>query len=80
MLNFTQPVQILNATGFSKKVSNAYFELESEIIPQGEMSYLLKVKLVVKQMQIPKESVSLLNDMLEQLEYLNNFSLELAAK
>ena len=80
VLNFNEPVSITNAQAFKKAINNDYFELESEIINQSETSWLLKVKLIVKKAKIPEDKMSLLGELLTELEALNNFSVELAKR
>lgn len=80
LLNFKEPVELKNVSEFIKKINNEYFELESEIIANSETSYLLKVKLVVKQTRILHKKINLLMELVNDLEALNDFSLELARK
>lgn len=80
LLNFSQPVELKNASAFSKKLSNELFELESEIVAQSENAYLLKVKLVIRKARIKVGETALLMNLVNELEALNDFSLELAGK
>lgn len=75
LLDFNTPVQVKNKEEFIKGINNNYFELESDIIKNTESSYLLKVKLVVKQNKIPLSEINLLTTLINDLESLNNFSL-----
>lgn len=77
MLDFDVPVELSNAAAFGKKINNDYFELESEIIKNSERTYLLKVKLLVKQSSLPEEKLDLMMELLKELEELNNFSLDI---
>ncbi len=77
LLEFNSPTQIENAEAFTKKINNSYFELESGIIKNGETSYLLKVKLLLKQTSIPLKDIQQLMDLIAELEFLNTFSLKL---
>jgi hypothetical protein len=80
LLNFNVPVELKNANTFIKKINNEYFELESEIINQSETSYLIKVKMIVKKTNIPQSKINLLMELVEELETLNNFTLELVRR
>ncbi|MES2681620.1 MAG: hypothetical protein V4635_17120 [Bacteroidota bacterium] len=80
LLDFDSAVEIRNLANFTKKINNDFFELESEIIKNSDSNYLLKVRLAVKERKIPVEKVGLINELVETLEELNNFSLELAMK
>jgi len=80
LLNFNEPVSITNAAFFKRNLNNEFFELESEVLKQSETSWLLKVKLVVKQMKIPESGMDQLEELLKELDALNGFSLELAKK
>lgn len=75
LLDFNTPVQVKNKEEFIKRINNNYFELESDIIKNTDSSYLLKVKLVVKQNKIPLSEINLLTTLITDLEDLNNFSL-----
>lgn len=79
-IDFGIPVDISNSSAFSKNINNDFFELESQIIKNSESNYLLKVKLVVKERRIPEEKMSLLMDLIEDLDEINNFSLALEKK
>lgn len=68
---------IRNQSSFSKNISNDYFELASSIKENGPGVFLLSVKLVVKQRRIPAENMALLSDLLDALDEVDNFSLEL---
>lgn len=80
MLDFGGPVTISNAEAFKKKINNAYFELDSEVIQNSEALYLLKVKLVVKQGSVPLADMQLLMDLVDELDALNNFTLAVEKK
>jgi len=80
LLNFKERVELKNSASFTRKINNEFFELESVIIPISETSHLVKVKLVVKKKSIPVESADLLMDLVNQLDLLNDFSLELLRK
>ncbi len=80
MLEFTQPTEIGNAAAFSRQINNAFFDLESGIVKNSETSYLLKVKLIVKERKIPREQAGLLMDLAAALDELNSFTLQLAKK
>lgn len=80
LLEFTKPVEIKNSEGFVRNIDNDYFKLQSELVKNSNSQYLLKVMLVVKQTSIPVNNASLLMELVEQLEALNNFSLELSYK
>jgi hypothetical protein len=77
-LDFNKPMEIKNREAFARKVDNDYFSLESEIVKNSEKNYLVKATLVVKQTSIPADKASLLSELVEQLDQLNNFTLELA--
>lgn len=76
-LDFGSAVEIINLSAFTKKTSNDYFELDSEIIKNSDSNYLLKVKLAVKQQKLPVENNLLLTELVQQLEELNSFTLSL---
>ncbi|MBX3162969.1 MAG: hypothetical protein KF900_00695 [Bacteroidetes bacterium] len=76
VLEFDKPVQLKNATGFTRNISNNYFELSSRIVQNSETSYLIKVNLQLKQMLIPLADMQLLMDLVKELDAINNFSLE----
>lgn len=80
LLDFSSEVEIQNMADFTKKINNDFFELESEIVKNTEKSYLLRVKVVVKERKIPLEKTGLLTEILDALESLNNFSLQLSKK
>lgn len=76
LLDFDRPVQLKNQNAFRKKTDNAYFELDSEIVKQSDNAFLLRVKLLVKQPFIPLEDMTLLMDLVRDLDALNRFRLE----
>ncbi len=78
-IDFNRPVEIKNKEAFTSKINNEYFELESGIF-KNQSTYLLSVKVAVKQSYIPLEKANLLMDLLEQLDELNNFTLDLVKK
>jgi hypothetical protein len=80
LLDFSAPVEVNNSGDFTKRINNDFFEVESEIVKNSESSYLLKVKVVVKQRKVPSDKMNLLTEVIQALETINSFSLELAAK
>lgn len=80
MLDFGKAVEIKNLSDFAKKTNNEYFELESEIVKNSETTYLVKVKLAVKQLKLPLKQIQLLGNVIAGLEDLNNFTLVLEKK
>jgi hypothetical protein len=78
MLEFDEPTEITNIDAFSNKIDNSFFELESRISKNSESTYLLQVKLVVKERKIPLDQMQRLNEIIETLDHLNNFSLSYA--
>lgn len=77
-LDFDRAVQLKNKEAFTKKLDNAYFFLESGIDVLAENRFMLKVNFNIKQNKIPSEDAHLLMDLVEQLEQLNQFKLEMA--
>ena len=80
LLDFGSPVEITNVSAFSKSIRNDFFELESQVVKNSDTSYLLKVKVVVKERRIPEDKLDLLMDMVKHLDEINNFSLTLERK
>lgn len=80
LLDFDSAVELKNATAFSKKINNEVAELESEIVKNSESSYLLKVKVLVKQAKVAEDKAALLMDLVSSLDALNNFTLEIEKK
>jgi hypothetical protein len=80
LLNFKEAVEIVNLSAFEKKINNAYFELESKIVQNFAHSYLVQVKLLVKQRRIPRQDADLLMALVKELDTINNFSLELVRR
>lgn len=79
LIEFDKPVKIKNLETFRKRTDNAYFELESEIVKNSEQSYLVKVKLLVKQGLIPIQDMPLLMSLVKDLDSLNAFEMEFSA-
>lgn len=80
MLEFNRIVEVKNLLLFNKKIDNEFFNLESEIVKNSESAYLVKAKLIVKQRSVPVDKCELLMELLEDLEQLNNFKLEVIKK
>jgi hypothetical protein len=77
LLNFDRPVEIKNIADFKSGISNDWFELNSEIMKDTETSYLVRVKLVVKQAVLPVSESQRLVELVQALNKINSFSLEL---
>jgi hypothetical protein len=77
LLDFNSIVDIKNTAAFKKTIHNNYFELESDIVKNSETAYLVKVRLAVKERMIPLDKKELIAELLEALEFLNHFSLDL---
>lgn len=75
-LDFDRTVQLKNKEGFSRKIDNAYFFLESGVDSLAENTFMLTVSFKIKQNKIPAEEAHVLMDLVEQLEQLNQFKLE----
>ncbi len=74
-LEFGKPILIQNLSDFKRTISNAYFELESEIVKNSDSNYLVKVKLLVKTLKVPVQDVGMLMEIIEELDRINNFKL-----
>jgi hypothetical protein len=70
-------VNIVNAQDFTKSINNKYFELTSNLVKQGENSYLLAVSTKVKEDFLLKADGQLLLDFVNELQALNNSVLKL---
>lgn len=66
-----------NTEGFTRNISNDFFDLESSITTADTGTYLLKVKFVVKQESIPVTKSQMLMQLLEELERISNYKLAL---
>jgi hypothetical protein len=77
-VDFKRRIEIKNREAFTRKINNDYFELESEIVKSSESIYILKVTVVLKQKVISYTKSSLLMEIVEKLDQLNDFTLELA--
>lgn len=80
LLDFGSPVEITNISAFSKNINNDFFELESQVVKNSDASYLLKVKVAVKERRIQEDKLDLLMEMVKNLDEINNFSLVLERK
>jgi hypothetical protein len=79
-LDFGKPVELANVQTFSRNISNDLFELESAIVKNSESSYLVKVRLAVKDMHVPADKAPLLMDLVKNLDELNSYLLEVVKK
>jgi hypothetical protein len=79
-LDFGKPVELANVQGFSRNISNELFELESAIVKNSESSYLVKVRLAVKDIRVPTDKAPMLMDLVKNLDELNSYLLEIAKK
>lgn len=77
-LEFNKAIDIKNRDNFTKKIENDYFLLESSITKRSGTNYLVSVLFVVKKNILPVAQATLLPEIAEQLDQLNNFTLELA--
>ena len=80
LLEFSRPTEITNLQTFAHSVNNDFFELESKITAEKENTYKVEARFIVKKKIIPKDQTNLLTELVESLDQLNNFTLELAKK
>ncbi len=80
MFEFDTPTTISNIKDFTHNISNDYFHLESDLVQNADQTYLMRVRLVVKQKMIPLQDMKLLTELLATLNEVNNFSLKLSKK
>ncbi|MBL7919647.1 MAG: hypothetical protein JNJ40_04990 [Bacteroidia bacterium] len=79
-LEFNKPAEILNVKDFERTIDNALFKLESKIIKNSDTNYLLKVEVVAKRSVVPLKQMALLQELLDELDKLDNFSLILESR
>jgi hypothetical protein len=76
-LQFDKAVMVENEADFKKNLNNKYFEIISNLVKQGDNSYLLSVTVKIKQEILPVADGQLLLDFVNELESLNNAVLRL---
>lgn len=79
VLNFSKPSEITNLDDFTKTISNKYFDYSAAIVKQEGNSYLVKVSLQLRTIGVRIEDVALLEELLQALDYTNNFQLKFKA-
>jgi hypothetical protein len=75
LFEFGKPVEILNQEDFTKKLSNDYFEITSNLVKQDTDKFLLSVIVKIKQDMIPEKDVSRITDFVSVLDELNKLKL-----
>ncbi|MBK7667115.1 MAG: hypothetical protein IPJ32_07005 [Sphingobacteriaceae bacterium] len=75
LFEFDKPVEILNAENFTKKLSNEYFEVTSNVVKQGEDKFLLSVIVKVKKEMISEKDASKIIEFVSILDEINHLKL-----
>ncbi|MEO8761094.1 MAG: hypothetical protein ABI388_07340 [Bacteroidia bacterium] len=76
LFQFNKPVEITNIENLNKKVENNYFEATSSFTKQEDSTYLLNVRIKVKQPVVPQKEGDKLTEFVNVLNEINNFVIE----
>lgn len=75
LFEFDKPVEIVNMDDFAKKISNEYFEINSNLVKQEVNKYLLSVVIKVKQEVLPHKEAQKMIDFVSILDAINQLKL-----
>jgi hypothetical protein len=75
LFEFDKAVEILNTVDLTKRLSNEYFEISSNLVKQENTKYLLSVIVKIKQDIIPEKNGYKLSEFVKLLDEINNFKL-----
>jgi hypothetical protein len=79
-IEFDREVEFLNKEEFSRKLSTAYYELESELAQTGANSGVMRLRLILKKDKIPAADGKMLCQLADHLDFLNSYTLKYKVK